>query len=133
MDNSALQYDTDVLKDRDQEVYSSLADINDIPIFTTEFSEKINKGKVQEKKQDTLLYQYIFINKMVSADTDAEVVSSLFQDDTAQMVKESEQVSAPSQMPFYTFSGITAVLFLGVVVVYIKKRNQKMEDNQHYE
>lgn len=125
MSTSELQLDTDILKDQGKDVYSSLTDLNEIPVFTPDFAKKVNAVKKQEQEQATRINRHIFVGDMEPVNTDRQIIAVLFQEETLQVVEEKELAEAAAiAPPMYFFLGMVFLCFLGFMIVYISKRKQ---------
>ncbi|MFV0362885.1 MAG: hypothetical protein ACK5LL_07330 [Suipraeoptans sp.] len=123
--SSDVLLDFSILED-EEETYSSLTDIHNVPLFTNDFSNRIvYKGREAEEK-NKIIEDVIFIEEIAVSDVDKTLLDSLFLVETSSVVKRDliEEETKEYEMPIM----ISAVCIFAVVMgIYIRYRNKKIE------
>lgn len=124
--DSELKLDMSVFQN-EGEAYSSLTDINDIPIFTSSFREITEKVSKQEKQEEQHIAKQIFNDKMTDLQTNEELVQVLFQGETQRIIKKEAEIEESNSVLIYPMLGLFFAVFLVVMLGYCKKRSAKTE------
>ena len=128
-----LEFDTSVLMDRG-ETYSSLTDINEIEVFTKSFEERIGTVKEQENAYEVYLADQPFTGVMAVDGSSEQMLAVLFQGRQQSVIRGEDVESQNGNGIFFSFVGMVFALFLGIMVLYSRKRNRKIEmEKQHIE
>ena len=104
---------------------SSLTDLNEIPVFTTKFQEKVTAAERTQKRQETFLKGQPFVQKMGDVNTDEVTVAQLFQGVNMQRVKEEEAAPKTNFMMVYSMLILFFAVFGAGMLLYWQKRRQK--------
>lgn len=129
--DSDLEFDTSVLKDRG-ETYSSLTDMNEIEVFTRSFEKRIETVREQENSYEVYLAEQPFTGVMAVDESGEQILEVLFQDRQQSMIRGGEVEGQSRNGIIFSVVGVLFALFLGIMLLYCRKRNRKIEkEKQH--
>lgn len=125
-DNTNLNLDTESIRARGG-INSSLTDMNEIPVFTDEFEDRISMVNQEEYLSGQELQGTIFGNQIV-LEEGTGILDQMFLDGTEELIIRNEQAEAGEQT-YYTWAGIMLILMAAVTCVYMYgKRGTKKND-----
>lgn len=131
MTNPNLEFDPSTLDDRGDS-YSSLTDLNGIEVFTLKFEQKVESVNQQLAGYEAFLAEQPFAGNMSYDDSDEQIVSGLFLQNTFTSIK-TEETNIQGVMGLYV--AVVALLFgifLGALLTYCRKKAQKLEEEKGY-
>ncbi|MBQ1802072.1 MAG: type VII secretion protein EssA [Lachnobacterium sp.] len=107
--------------------YSSLTDMNNLPLFSEQF-EAVKKQKNNvDKKKIKDLSQKVFCVKMHESNDDVRV-NQLFLSENQLYSKQEESNTSIKTSYFIPISGICIIVFLYSMIVYCQKRRRKLKE-----
>lgn len=107
--------------------YSSLTDMNNLPLFSEQF-EAVKKQKNNvDKKKIKDLSQKVFCVKMHESNDDVRV-NQLFLSENQLYSKQEESNTSIKTSYFIPISGICIIVFLYLMIVYCQKRRRKLKE-----
>ncbi|MCM1500971.1 MAG: hypothetical protein NC124_21140 [Clostridium sp.] len=104
-----LELNTDILNEK-QENYNSLTDLNNLNLFTEEFSIYIEHWNNEKTKLEQELRNQCFVEGQ-NNNSDEKLVSQLFQESGKQI--DIQQIQSQDYSNYYMFMGS---LFVGIVI-----------------
>lgn len=129
--DSDLEFDTSVLKDRG-ETYSSLTDMNEIEVFTRSFEKKIETVSEQEELYEVHIAEQPFTGVMAVDESGEQILEVLFQGKQQSVIRGGEAESQNGKGIAFSAVGVMFALFLGIMLLYCRKRDQRIEkEKQH--
>lgn len=107
--------------------YSSLTDMNNLPLFSEQF-EAVKKQKNNgDRKAIKELNQKVFCAKMHGNKEDVKV-GQLFLSENQLYSKQEESNTSIKTSYFIPISGICIIVFLYLMIVYCQKRRRKLKE-----
>ena len=126
MEESGLKFDAAAVQNQG-ETYSSLTDMNGVPIFTGDFARRIEQEKSEQSAQETVLSQEVFIKPMTVQKNSTDM---LFMGTTQQILKAEEETSVAEHSLWYPLFGVWILVFLIAMAWYCQRRNRKTEEKK---
>lgn len=126
MEDSRLEFDAEAVQN-EGETYSSLTDINGVPVFTESFTGKVKRKQSEQEAQNRKLWDGIFVEPMGVKENSIDM---LFMGTTQQIVKPEETANTTDNSLWYPLFGVWALVFLGVMVWYCQRRSHKIEEKK---
>ncbi len=107
--------------------YSSLTDINKIPLFTDEFNVEKQKKLSNDKKETSKINKEIFCAKLDSSD-DSINMNQLFLSESQPYIKPEEHNNQVQNSIIFPITGIVMVTFLFFMIKYCQKRKRILNE-----
>ncbi len=127
MARSDININPDVLENQIDN-YSSLSDLNHIPVFTNDYGETIAKKNNKQKEQEKRIQTEIFQKEMILNQTTDDITGQLFLEEKQQVIKQDVQTDGTGQRYIGIGMGFVILLFLMFMGSYIRKRQQRMKE-----
>lgn len=127
MARSDININPDVLENQIDN-YSSLSDLNHIPVFTNDYGETIAKKNNKQKEQEKRLQTEIFQKEMILNQTTDDITGQLFLEEKQQVIKQDVQTDGTGQRYIGIGMGVVILLFLMFMGSYIRRRQQRMKE-----
>lgn len=121
-----LELDTSILEDQGK-VYSSLTDINGIPLFTSGFREKAKQVGEEAETGEREVQARIFTGSLLDTGREESLKDQLFQG-TAQRVVKEEESGQSEGLSLYPFLGGAFLLFFVLLLWYCRRRERKTRE-----
>lgn len=117
---AGLNLDVESIRNK-QDTYSSLTDMNGIPLFTSVFEERMRTDMEDAESQEQYIESILFTG-IEKEDNSARLINSLFTDSDSWLIKrESAERNSDNYMPEIIMLGILLLVF--VVILHGKLRN----------
>ena len=127
MARSDININPDVLENQIDN-YSSLSDLNHIPVFTNDYGETIAKKNNKQKEQEKRLQTEIFQKEMILNQITDDITGQLFLEEKQQVIKQDVLTDGTVQRYIGIGMGVVILLFLMFMGSYIRKRQQRMKE-----
>lgn len=127
MARSDININPDVLENQIDN-YSSLSDLNHIPVFTNDYGETIAKKNNKQKEQEKRIQTEIFQKEMILNQTTDDITGQLFLEEKQQVIKQDVQTDGTGQRYIGIGMGVVILLFLMFMGSYIRRRQQRMKE-----
>lgn len=121
MDDSHLMFDSSVLQNQG-ETYSSLTDMNNIPIFTESFERKVVYMKELNCRDEQILIRQPFMDVMRDRSEDTVIMGKLFQGQSQRFVKADPEISGTEDFGGYIFLAVCFSVFFFIMFAYCRRR-----------
>ncbi|MDD3139130.1 MAG: hypothetical protein PHX08_09180 [Lachnospiraceae bacterium] len=126
MEESGLEFDAETVQNQG-DTYSSLTDINGVPVFTEEFTERIKTEQRGQAEKEKELSQEVFVEPMNRQKNSTDM---LFMGTTQQVLKEEETTAHAENSLWYPLFGVWMLVFLAAMIWYCQRRNRKTEEKK---
>lgn len=123
---SDIKIDPDVLENQ-TEVYSSLSDVNHIPVFTDGYGENIAQKKKMALENESKLQRAIFQGEISITQSTDDIVNEMFLADNYTVIKQDSQNDISNSKITYICLSIFVLLFLVFLALYVEKRKQNIK------
>lgn len=127
MARSDININPDVLENQIDN-YSSLSDLNHIPVFTNDYGETIAKKNNKQKEQEKRIQTEIFQKEMILNQTTDDITGQLFLEKKQQVIKQDVQTDGTGQRYIGIGMVFVILLFLMFMGSYIRKRQKRMKE-----
>ncbi len=126
MAETKLNFDEEILQNKGN-TYSSLTELNKVPLFTIDFKETVAYVNQKEIQNQQYVMSQIFVNKMKEEQMDSVIVQMMFQQDTQRTIKKEQVMTEQTDTWLYPFTGCAFGIFFAVLIGYCKKKNRRLK------